>query len=432
MFGIFKKNKKLKLEEKDSEVDKEENEEREINERIKKEVAIHVLPKKFYLQKLGVKKGGRLSLYMILGGVFVILVILGGSYFYLSSFEQKEPIVGTEVVELEEEIQKAELDLFIKGLSGEFIPREKEILIGVRLIGKTGVFLESVDFGIPNDFISVAKAPFEIKTTVPNDYINEKYVITVYGDIGGGEDLHIRKEFLVEPPVIEEEETIEVEEDTEITEIEEDESETEEAEEEVSSLEDMDEDGLSSIEEEIFGTKDNSNDSDEDSYLDKEEILNLYNPNGSGRLIDNVSIESLANKMFGYRFLSVKGWSQKSIGGDDSWLIKQSDEQFIQVVVQQNSDKQNIEDWYQEQFADEIVEESRKIESKTWTGIISEDGVSAYLTDKEMNNIFAISYNFKKDYPVYKTVFEMILKSFEILWLKLLTRLDLILVKVKY
>lgn len=47
---------------------------------------------------------------------------------------------------------------------------------------------------------------------------------------------------------------------------------------------DVDKDGLSYKEEEVYGTDPKDSDSDDDEYLDGEEVRNGYNPLGSGRL----------------------------------------------------------------------------------------------------------------------------------------------------
>ncbi len=416
MFGIFKKSKgKSKDGKKEKSPEQKENE--EYNKKIEKEVAIHTLPKKFYFKKIGTKKS-KMGLFLVLGGILLVLAVLGGSYFYLFYFQNKtsDNKLEEEIVSDSPEEKELKFELFAKGLVNGLIPRGEEIAIGVKLTGDGEDSLKSVDFVIPDDFISANREPFSIKVTVSEDYNSDVYDVSAYGSLNsGGDDLRVKKEFAMSPQKEVEDEDDEIVTDEEI----EEEPEISEKEEENVNksdfLIDEDNDGLLRIEEVLFGTSDSNDDTDGDTYEDGKEILNLYDPNGPGKLEENINIVELSNKMFSYKVLSVKDWPQKSIGGDDSWIIKQSDEHFMQIAVQQNLDNQTIENWYLEQFEDEVVEEVRKIKSITWSGIVARSGTSIYITDNEKKNIFVISYNFKEGEAIYNSVFGMMVESFEII-----------------
>ena len=108
-------------------------------------------------------------------------------------------------------------------------------------------------------------------------------------------------------------------------------------------------------------------------------------------------------------------WPKSVIGGDDSIMFKSDDNHFIQLIIQPNVDQQSIEDWYQQQFAGENVEEERLIATDSWQGIRSKDGLIVYLTDNSYNYIFVLSYNSGSDNILsYKNIFEMMVKSFVI------------------
>ncbi|MDD5291296.1 MAG: hypothetical protein PHZ04_04270 [Patescibacteria group bacterium] len=177
-------------------------------------------------------------------------------------------------------------------------------------------------------------------------------------------------------------------------------------------LGDRDGDGLTNKEETLLGTDDGNVDSDADGYSDYEEIMNLYNPVGSGKLADNPNIGEYINGTFGYKVLYPANWPRTSVGGDDSIMFKSEDNQFIQLIVQPNTDKQSIEDWYVQQFAVETTELGPEVSGNGWSGIKSTDGLIVYLTDSNRNYLFVLSYNAGSSETLdYINIFAAMIKS---------------------
>ncbi len=180
---------------------------------------------------------------------------------------------------------------------------------------------------------------------------------------------------------------------------------------------DSDNDGLTDKEEALLGCDAGNIDSDGDSYNDLSEIMSLYNPAGADKLINNSNISKYLNSSFNYNLLYPAIWSFSTIGGDDSVMFRSSDNQFIQVIVQENQDKEPISNWYKKQF--DIIEiDSAKLiipSARDWQGIKSEDGLTIYLTDKGYNNITIITYIPSQNNVLdYINIFEMMIKSLEI------------------
>ena len=178
---------------------------------------------------------------------------------------------------------------------------------------------------------------------------------------------------------------------------------------------DIDNDGLSDIEELLLGTAPGSRDSDSDGFDDFSELHNLYNPAGSGHLIVNANISKYSNGTYKYALYHPSQWKLETIGGEESVLFRMDNNQFIQIIVQLNSKEQTINEWYQEQFDAAVMKNEQQLYKKGWTGIKSEDGLIAYLLHPEGSHIFTLTYNIGLQNVIeYKNIFGMMINGLEI------------------
>ncbi|MEA1963299.1 MAG: PsbP-related protein [Patescibacteria group bacterium] len=178
---------------------------------------------------------------------------------------------------------------------------------------------------------------------------------------------------------------------------------------------DSDQDGLSDLEEIIFDCNINSDDSDGDGYKDLDELEKLYNPAGSGKIMVNPNIEKYINASHKYSIYYPNIWLKTDVDGDNSVLFRAGNNQYMQIIVQNNTKKQSLEEWYKEQLNVSSVRGSQMIYKTGWDGIKSEDGLIAYLTQRQGDKIFIISYNVGLDNMLrFKNIFGMIVKSFEL------------------
>ena len=183
----------------------------------------------------------------------------------------------------------------------------------------------------------------------------------------------------------------------------------------VETSQDSDNDGLNNEEEELLGSNINVRDSDNDGYSDLNELMNLYNPIGSGQLLENPNIKKYTNGTYSYSVLYPLGWSRSQVAGDDSIIFKSQDKHFIQIITQANSAKQTIQNWYKEQFATDYVDPDNIIIVNDWWGIKNNTGLIVYITDSQREHIFVLSYTSDPDSSMnYKNIFEMMVKSFVI------------------
>lgn len=178
---------------------------------------------------------------------------------------------------------------------------------------------------------------------------------------------------------------------------------------------DSDADGLTDKEEIALTSDPNLADSDGDTYPDFVEFEKLFNPAGTGKLTDNKNIKKYENATFGYDFLYPSSWNLSTVGSDESVVIKSEDNQFIQVIVQPNADKETVEAWYKKQFNETEISSDKLVNNVFWDGVKSKDSLIIYLTDKKHNFIFTVTYNPGSSATLdYMNLFNLAVKTFEI------------------
>lgn len=175
---------------------------------------------------------------------------------------------------------------------------------------------------------------------------------------------------------------------------------------------DNDGDGLSDSEETILGTDFFKTDSDGDSYDDLTEALNLYNPAGSGKLINNSNVSKYQNNSFAYNILYPTIWDKNVLSDESSIIFSINSNSFVQVLVEENETGANIKNWYTSRFFT-LVDSANSIENENWEGVYSEDGLAVYLTNKQKSYIYTILYTVPEGQPQsYINIFKIIVNSF--------------------
>jgi hypothetical protein len=176
---------------------------------------------------------------------------------------------------------------------------------------------------------------------------------------------------------------------------------------------DSDSDGLSDEEELALGTNAQVADSNNNSYSDLTEVNNNYNPAGSGKLSANTNLSKYTNKTFAYEILAPKGWAVKSLNNDSTVTFTAPDDSIIQISVQDNSERQSILGWYGNSFPDITVTYDKLKTVDNWDGVMGEDSLNFYLTDKKRNNVYVISYIPAVDGRLaYTNIFKLMINSF--------------------
>lgn len=178
---------------------------------------------------------------------------------------------------------------------------------------------------------------------------------------------------------------------------------------------DKDRDGLTDVEEELYGTKFQLPDSDKDGYVDGTEIRGAFSPVEQDETIlqSGLAIE-YNSTTYGWTMLYPKKWIAAPLAQNPAEVVFTSDTQqgeFVEVIVTENTQKQSAADWYVSQYPDVDPKDLRAITIGNLQGIVGEDGLVYYLANAQY--IFTIVYQFGTKTEVhYATTFEMMAKSF--------------------
>lgn len=179
---------------------------------------------------------------------------------------------------------------------------------------------------------------------------------------------------------------------------------------------DSDQDGLSDMAEYYLGTDPNNVDSDNDTYSDKDEILNSYNPLGLGLLSENTNISLFANNQQNYALVYPSAWEVDVIN-TNSVLFAAPDQDFIQISYEDSGGiYTSILDWYQEQFAEvDVLTEDRLLVTDFGVGALSADEKFVYFLDQNGTGVLVMSYIPAGELLPYKEIFQMMVNTLMII-----------------
>jgi Bacterial TSP3 repeat len=152
---------------------------------------------------------------------------------------------------------------------------------------------------------------------------------------------------------------------------------------------DSDADGLTDAEEKIIGTDPNKADTDGDGYLDLAELKSDYDPlvpgqkNATTSKIITYKIDSKATLIY------PASWDVTRSDINSTIIFADSDKAFIQLNYQDNPGKINPKIWFNEQFSG--ITPGEAITGDTWQGFYSQDGLAAYIFNKDLSKIYSFS-----------------------------------------
>lgn len=166
----------------------------------------------------------------------------------------------------------------------------------------------------------------------------------------------------------------------------------------VSVSRDTDGDGLTDIEETVFGTLPSNLDTDGDGYSDGSEVSNGFSPirAGNAKLVDSPFISTFTTAFADNNLQSVypKDWKISYINDNHQVLLTAGSGEVIRVSVKDNLEGISPLAWYLRDRPQTPVSELVAVQSRSGalTGVYSPDGLSAYLTNTDKSKFYVIEY----------------------------------------
>ncbi|MFA4937021.1 MAG: hypothetical protein WC575_01855 [Patescibacteria group bacterium] len=179
---------------------------------------------------------------------------------------------------------------------------------------------------------------------------------------------------------------------------------------------DGDSDGLTDVEEVIYGSLIDNPDSDDDGYQDGSEVKSGYNPvaGESVKLEESGLTQRYANVIYNYSILYPTTWQLKSSDELSSEVIFTGESgEFAQVVVQDNPEQKTALEWYSSYVPSLPPEEIPVIQIGALTAVRSLDTLNIYLAVN--GKLITISYNNGTNSTAdYLATFQMMYQSFNV------------------
>ncbi len=178
---------------------------------------------------------------------------------------------------------------------------------------------------------------------------------------------------------------------------------------------DSDQDGLTDMEEVVFGTDSKKPDSDGDGFLDGSEVAQGFDPSqaSGAKLEDSVNLAAYNNKHLSYVIKYPVKWLAKPTETTESEVIfSGGGDEFIEVLVVDNPEKLSATAWYAKQVTGLKAEEVPAVSYGNLTWAMSLDGLNAYTVDSR-DHLITVSYNIgTKIEASYYHLFQVALRSF--------------------
>ncbi|MEO5928076.1 MAG: fibronectin type III domain-containing protein [Patescibacteria group bacterium] len=176
---------------------------------------------------------------------------------------------------------------------------------------------------------------------------------------------------------------------------------------------DTDSDGITDLEETLYGADVHNPDTDNDGFLDGNEVFHLYNPAGSApaKLLDLALIKTVEAPI-GWVLGVPSGWAvtMDKTDGSKTTVDSKHGETFV-VTVEDNTSQKPVLEWYLATHPDVTAAQVLQYRSKGgYTGIIGADLLSTYIPWG--NKIFVFTYNLNgQTFINYRTTYSMMLNS---------------------
>ncbi len=179
---------------------------------------------------------------------------------------------------------------------------------------------------------------------------------------------------------------------------------------------DTDGDGLTDVEEILYGTEAEKPDTDGDSYLDGNELKSGYSPiDATAKLIETTELVKVFNSQpYNYRILYPTPWLVQPTSFDGSSVVfTSSTTELVEILITDNTERLSPKQWYISQSPGIDAEDIEDVIVGDLVGVKSLDEMTYYLGEE--NVIYSITYNLvNREEASFFTTFEMMVNSFKL------------------
>ncbi|MBN1585294.1 hypothetical protein JW899_02905 [Candidatus Uhrbacteria bacterium] len=177
---------------------------------------------------------------------------------------------------------------------------------------------------------------------------------------------------------------------------------------------DTDSDGMTDIEEtEIYGTNPYIPDTDGDSFVDLNELLNLFNPSKiqPSVLLDNPGVAEFGSQTEGYLLIYPKAWTVSEDADRKTAVFQAGSGESISVSVDENTEGLSLMDWYLSGNPSLRSSEVPVFRTKYgYDEIVSQDQMVSHVGID--GRIFTVRYELGNQLKIrYKATFKMMVNS---------------------
>lgn len=180
---------------------------------------------------------------------------------------------------------------------------------------------------------------------------------------------------------------------------------------------DTDSDGLTDIEELLYGTDQRDPDSDKDTFLDGNEVFHRYHPLGEApaTLLDTGAVRELEEPTYPYTLYYPSTWSVALQRDDFNVTFKSARQASITVTWSEKGSGQTLAQWITAEKSGVKPESLKETMTKLgYYGLVSEDDRTAYLDIGD--EVVTMEYDLgEKNQIEYLQTFQMMVNSLEYL-----------------
>jgi len=177
---------------------------------------------------------------------------------------------------------------------------------------------------------------------------------------------------------------------------------------------DLDNDGLTDKEEEVFGTDPGVPDTDGDNYMDGLEVKNLYNPTGFKpvKILDSGMVADYTDTYFGYSVYYPRDWTVGDVGKDlRDLLFTAPTGEFVEIRVFDKAPNQSFGDWFTENAVGQSFGDLKDFGNRFKVNSHQRTDRLVYFFENS-NRVYALVYHESEpDVINYRNVLEMMAQS---------------------